>query len=73
MKGQDTQINHRTGNTHCTVFHDQPLVRDQQLLQWVDDPPQVSLILVVVILPLGIQHIMHGHQIVLERTQIQHV
>ena len=38
---------------------------DKQLLQGVDDPAQVRLVLVVVKLPLSVQHVVHGHQVIL--------
>lgn len=51
--------------TYSTVLHDYPLVRDEQFLQRVDNAPEVALVLVVVKLPLGIQHVVHGHQVIL--------
>ena len=53
------------GLTYRAVLHHQPLVRHHQLLQGVDDAPQVRLVFVVIELPLGVQNVVHGHQVVL--------
>lgn len=44
-------------------------MRHQQLLQREERPPQVRLVLIVVQLPLGVQHVVHRHQVVLQELQ----
>lgn len=54
--------------SYSAVLHDDPFVGDEEFFQRVDHSPQVSLIFVVVKLPLGVQHVMHGHQVILGET-----
>nr|PNR30199.1 hypothetical protein PHYPA_026515 [Physcomitrium patens] len=65
---------------HCAVLHHAPLVARQQNLQRHDHPPQVALVLVVVVHPLRVQHVVHRHQVVFlaqnprpNPTQLLHV
>lgn len=54
--------------SYSAVLHDDPFVGDEEFFQRVDHSPQVRLVFVVVKLPLGIHHIMHGHQVILGET-----
>ena len=52
-------------STYSTVFEDDAFVLSEESLEGFDDAPQVGLVLLVVMHPLGVQHVMHGHQAVL--------
>ena len=52
-----------------TVLHDNTLVVDKQELKGLDHPAKVRLILGVLELPLGVEHIVHGEQVLLGKKK----
>lgn len=63
----------RQMDTHSAVLHHQAFVGHQQLLQRENDSPQVRLVFVVVKLPLSVQHVVHGHHVVLrDKPHVRH-
>lgn len=43
-------------------LHDDLLVTSEQRFERLDYPPQIRLVLVVVVQPLGVHHIMHSDE-----------
>mmetsp|Transcript_6913 Transcript_6913/g.10899 ORF Transcript_6913/g.10899 Transcript_6913/m.10899 type:complete len:312 (-) Transcript_6913:122-1057(-) len=60
---RDHELGPVADGVHRRVLHHQPLVPPQQDLQRLHHAPQVRLVLGVVVLPLGVQHVVHGVQV----------
>lgn len=59
------------GPTHGAVLHDDALVRHEQTLERIDDSAQVCLVLVVLVQPLGVQHVVESRHARLQSTLSQ--